>query len=456
MSKKRKQVIDDDLVVLEEENNVFAESENQEIVEQTEVENKPSKEEKAMEENLKREKQKFQADQKKKLDEAEQAVSKQSSKKKKILNWVFFAINIVVVIAILVIQLNGEGGVTSPQGLTFYGWPFLVLLIVFGANIFFDTFAVSYLMKKSTGKWRFGLSYKTNAIGRYYDYVTPLAAGGQPFQITYLKSHDIPIHSAMSIPLAKMVFQQLGWIVMSFICMIVSFTSSKYNTFVSVTSVIGFVLGSFMLFLIVFLSISKNWGRKLVVMVLKLLQKMRILKSYEKQYEKIMKVIEDYQSVMRQYAKSPKDFLILFFSYMLRLFMIYMIPYLVFSMYKGFDPSLFFDFYVMTVLIDLASSFFPLPGGTGMSELTFSAMFGSYFAGGTLFWALITWRLFSFYYYLLQGIAIICYDQFYGNRKYRWLQRKETLVEESVIFKQEQINRFRAERSKMRRQAKKK
>ena len=289
MSKKRKQVIDEDLVALEEEDNVFAEK--QDIVDQDLNDKKTSKEEKIMEENLKLEKQKFQEDQKKKLDEAEQAVSKQSSKKKKILNWVFFALNIVVVAIILVIQLNGEGGVTSPQGLTFYGWPFLVLLIVFALNIFFDTFAVSYLMKKSIGKWRFGLSYKTNAIGRYYDYVTPLAAGGQPFQITYLKSHEIPLHSAMSIPLAKMVFQQLGWIVMSFICMVVSFTSSQYNTFVSATSVIGFILGSFMLFLIIFLSISKNWGRKLVVMVLKLLQKMKILKSYEKQYEKIMKII---------------------------------------------------------------------------------------------------------------------------------------------------------------------
>lgn len=438
MAKKQNQNLEGELKTLENKGEVYAEK-NQKVVDNN------------------RDIEKLDAKQKKTLDEAEQRVSKQSSKKKRILNWVFFAINVLVVIGILIYQIfKGEGGVTSPAGLEIHAWPFLVLLLVFGLNIFFDTFIISYLMKGNIGKWRFGLSYKVNAIGRYYDAVTPLSTGGQPFQITYLKSHDLPLHSAMSIPLAKMIFQQICWVVLSFVIMIISFSTSKYNSFVSATSVIGFVLGSFMLFMVIFLSMSKKWGRKLVIGCLKLLQKMKILKSYEKVYEKIMKILEDYQSVMRQYAKSPKDFIVLFVSYMLRLVTIHTLPYLVFCLYKGFDGSLYFDFFVMSILIDLASSFFPLPGGTGMSELTFSAMFGVHFAGGTLFWALITWRLFSYYFYLIQGISIICYDTFYGNRKYKWLQRRETLVEESNIFKQEQINKFRAERSRQRRLAKKK
>ncbi len=441
MVKKRKQVIDEDVATLEKEGDISVDAEI-DVVDKTKEENKQEFDLISVEAD--------DQDQKKRLDEIEQTVSKQGSKKKKILNWIFFATNIAVVIGILVYQLLKEE-VKAPVDLKIFALPFLVLIFFFLLNIFLDTFTISYLMKRNTGKWRPGLSYKTNVIGRYYDAVTPLSSGGQPFQISYLKNRDVPIHSAMSIPLTKMVFQQICWVLVALVCMIIALASSKYNAFVSFASVIGFILGSTMLLIVMFFSMSRKGARKVVVMILKLLQKMKILKNYEKYYVKIMKTVEDYQSIMRHFAKSPKDFLVLFFSYLGRMMILYSIPYLVFSLYKGFNGSLYFDFLIMSVLIDLAASFFPLPGGTGMSELSFSTMFASYFSGGTFFWAFITWRFFSYYYYLIQGLCIISYDMAYGNRKFKWTLRKETLVEESKLFKQEQINRFKAERTKQRR-----
>ena len=255
----------------------------------------------------------------------------------------------------------------------------------------------------------------------------------------------------MSIPLTKMAFQQICWVLVSLVCMIIALASSKYNAFVSIASVIGFILGSFMLVIVVFFSMSKKGARKVVVFLLKILQKLKILKNYEKHYTRIMKTVEDYQSIMRHFAKSPKDFLVLFFSYLGRMLILYSLPYLVFSIYKGFNSDIYFDFLIMSVLIDLAASFFPLPGGTGMTELSFSTMFAGYFSGGTFFWAFLTWRFFSYYYYLVQGLLVISYDMAYGNRKFKWTLRKETLVEESKLFKQEQINKFKYERSKQKR-----
>ena len=39
----------------------------------------------------------------------------------------------------------------------------------------------------------------------------------------------------------------------------------------------------------------------------------------------------------------------------------------------------------------------------------------------------------------------------YGNRKYKWQVKREKLVEESMVFKQSQIDKFRADRAKRRR-----
>lgn len=390
-------------------------------------------------------------DQRKKLDEIEQSVSKQSSKKSKITNIVFFIVNILVVAGILVYQFLNED--MPEEGFNIDITYLLVCILIFGLVLVFDTLSISYLLKVSCGKWNFGLGYKVAEIGRYYDSVTPMATGGQPFQITYLKKRGTPLHTSLSIPLAKYEFQQMAWVVMSLICLIISFTSKGYGTFVGVTSIVGFILSAIVLFVTVFLSVCKSFGKKLVVKVLKLLYKMKIIKNYDKQYEKITKHISDFQDVMKQYAKSPKDFIAMFLISTAKLIVNYSIPFFI---VKIFIPTLpgseYITLFVMSLLVDLSASFFPLPGGTGMNEISFTAAFGAVIqSSGVLVWVLLVWRLFSYYIYLIQGMLILSYDMAYGNRKYRWQVKKNELMEESSIFKQNQIDRFRAERAKRRR-----
>ena len=114
----------------------------------------------------------------------------------------------------------------------------------------------------------------------------------------------------------------------------------------------------------------------------KLLNNLKLLEGRFPENENeivISKYIEDFQSVMQQYAKSPKDFFIMTITSIVRLIFYYSIPYFIYAMMKGFDSSLYVNFVVMSLLVDMASSFFPLPGGTGMNEISFSAMFASLF-----------------------------------------------------------------------------
>ena len=78
--------------------------------------------------------------------------------------------------------------------------------------------------------------------------------------------------------------------------------------------------------------------------------------------------------------------------------------------------ELFYTFFVLTVMVDLASSCCPLPGGTGMNEITFSVLFSSYLPS-QVFWALLLWRLASYYIWLILGLIILVYDFFVGNKK---------------------------------------
>lgn len=386
------------------------------------------------------------SEEKAKLDEAQQAVAKRSGKNKKVWNICMFFLNVGVIAGILLYTLFTNEFTPLSQIDINIQW-FFVALLFFSVAFVFDTWSVSHLLKKNCGKARFILSLKTNLCGRYYDAVTPLATGGQPFQVTYLISRDVPSAAALSVPMARLFFQQLTWLILSATCLIVTAVDKSFNMVVSIASAIGFILGFFTMFLTLFLSISKKTGKVLVVKTLKLLHKMKIVKNYEKQYQRVTKYVEDYQNIMTNYVKCPKDLIIMIFSCIARLILVYSIPFFVYCMFSDFDPSMFGRMMVMGVLIDLAASFIPLPGGSGASEISFSMMFGAYFAGGELFWALIIWRFFSYYIYLILGFGMVAYDFVYGNRKYKWQKVEKNLQVESRRFKDAQIANFRSERA---------
>lgn len=384
---------------------------------------------------------------KSKLDEAEQTVSKKSAKKKKITNILVFILNMGVVAGILAYQLVKEPFV-SLSGLGLNVGMLLLLIFMFFLAVGFDTISTAYLIRKDTGRWQLGLGFKSTTIGRYYDAITPMAVGGQPFQVAYLKKRDVSSSASLSIPVAKLMFFQLGMFLLSVIALIISSLDKSFGAFASIMSIIGFVLSFSVMFITIFLSLSKNFGKKIVVKVLKLLQRMRIIKNYEKQYLRVTKYVEDYQMIMHDYMKSAKDFIFMFGTSLIRMIVIYSMPFVIYSCFFNDGAiDLYFKFFVCGVLIDLSSGFFPLPGGTGMNELTFGALFGTFFSGGRLFWAIIFWRLVTYYSYILLGIIVLSYDISYGDRKFKWTKKERQLQEESLIFKQIQIQKFRKERA---------
>ncbi|MBP3619307.1 MAG: flippase-like domain-containing protein [Clostridia bacterium] len=390
-----------------------------------------------------------------KLVEASKEVEQKSSKKKKIKNVLFFILNVVLVAGILMWNIFSSDDFT-PLNLSEIKFQYVAVVLFFLVLIVvFDVMAVHRMIYRKTMRSRWALAYKSTSILRYYDAVTPMATGGQAFMVTYLTSRDVPGSTALSIPIAKLLFQNSAWLIITAVCLVVSFATGM-SSLVSVASILGFILAFALLAIILLLSLSKKVGNKLVTWVLKLLVKMRILKNYDKHYAKVQHFVEDYQNIMKEYGKTKFDIVYQIVLHGFRNILLFSIPYFI---YLAFPPSEgaaigdFSTFFVYAAMIDLASSFIPLPGGTGMNEITFTALFSQYLKGHT-FWALLLWRFCSYYFYLLQGLGVVSYDAVYGNRKYRWVKKKFNLQQESQEFKRLQIEVFRQERNKRRRKQK--
>lgn len=386
----------------------------------------------------------------KEMDENEQAVAKQKSKKSRNINLIFFLVNIGVLAGILISQISQQEDMSFSALINSTFSPGLLLFAIF---VWFviqvnDAYRVNILVKRSSGRSRPFLSYKTNAIGRYYDSITPMATGGQPFQVFYLKNRGINVAAAISVPMGKYVINQLCISFVWTVCLIWALTSSAGLT--TVLCVVGWAMNSLLMVAIIVLSINQRVGTKIVVGIMKLLQKMKIIKNYEKSYNQVIKIVTDFQVTIKNFVKDGWTFFKLIVSNMASMILNYSMAFLVYCMMIGwFDFSMYLEMFLLSVMIDMAASFVPLPGGTGVTELSFTALFAGLISpAAMLTWALIFWRILTYYIVLIQGIVVMAYDNAIGNRKYLWLKKKWELEAESISFAQDKLHEYTVEKKK--------
>ena len=379
-----------------------------------------------------------------KLEEVEQEIVETRSPKRKRITAIYWVVNVLIILGILLWNIFSADNFEPLEMFEIDNRYFLIALGFVVAIVLTDVFSVHRMIYRNTLRSRWATSFKSVAIYR----LSPFAAGGQPFMTSYLTSRDIPPMTAISIPVTKLLFQNIAWIIITTICMICSF-SMHMGVFISAISVIAFVITVLIVVGIMLISVSKKIGQKLVGAYVKVMVKLKLWKDYDKHYERIMGNFDDYQSIMRDYTKDFFDVVLQLFLAAARYIMIFSIPFFIFCAFKGYTPEVFSEFFVLTALIDLTTHIIPLPGGGGLNIITFAWLFSNYL-GGSTFWAMLVWQFCTFYFYLLQGVFVIAYDTLYGNRKYRWVQKKRILQKESQEFRKMQIDNFRSEREKRR------
>lgn len=367
------------------------------------------------------------------------ATNKKESKKKKLLNFLYFGLNVLVIAIVLAIQLSSEPNPKESITVIFSAnwWFLLCALLMFALGIVADQARCSILMRKATGRFRIYLSYKIVGVGRYYDVITPLSVGGQPFQVFYANKYGVKAGDGISVITAKYVFQQITYfVVVSYILFRNLFKNTLVNSgvlnggveagLVSTLSWIGYVVSAVVLFTIIFMALNKRVGSKLVAGTFKLLSKIKIgkfkvIKDYNKSFISTMKTVNSWQSTTKKYFHSWWVILVNIVSSILCIFANYTIPFFIYCAFAGWQPDMWINIVTIAVMVELASAFNPIPMGIGTADLGFNVLYGALFtlAGvSTAFvWAYIIWRVLVYYIYIIQGLGVITYDYAIGNKK---------------------------------------
>ena len=304
---------------------------------------------------------------------------------------------------------------------TTFSWQyFLIFLASIVVYIFFESLKYSYLMKISTGKWYLKNAIKAMLLGKYYDGVTPLGTGGQPFQIYYLHKRNVPAGVATAVPLVKYI---VSTFVFGIICAVFlglapsqfrgNEVSSAFSVSFMVLAWVSFAFYMLIPLVMVLLSVFPKAGKKIIAWIVMVLHKMRIVKRKYSVTKKYVFEVSEYRNALKLLIRKWYMLIPLILICVLVSFFYLSLPFLAMAAIGGNSENITLNFdsllqiWSLTAVSFFSASMVPTPGNSGAQEATSFFVFST-IAGisNVVGWVVFAWRFGNFYLYILVGILI--------------------------------------------------
>lgn len=340
-------------------------------------------------------------------------------RKRKILFTVLFLLAnalVVLVIALMEDRTGAKEPWANVRGYFETYWYYLVLafgmfaLIIAGDSLVFFT-----LMNRMNVKKSLSVSMRVSVLGRYYDRVTPWAMGGEPFQLAYLIKNKMKASDACAVTMSRHIIRFF----VTAIVVIGILVSSRINTDVWVMAIaILSVLGGLIVpvFMIV-CCFKPKIGQAIAKGTIGLLHKLKIVKDYDMELAKLQRGVDNFLKGIEYLSANKRVIIVIGLVALIELFANNSVPFLVMK-----SLGLQIDYWrtlVLCLFVNYASSFAPTPGGAGIAELSFYAIFASHVGGGLLFWAVLMWRLAVYYVPVFIGFVLQLIEGSYDIAK-KW------------------------------------
>ena len=275
--------------------------------------------------------------------------------------------------------------------------PCIICVLAF---IIFESIIMKYLFNTLGIKIRLMRCYLYSFVGFFFSCITPSASGGQPAQIVFMRKDKVSVaHSTLVLLLItvgyKSVLVLLGGIILIIRPKSIMAAVEPVEFWVWLGIILNIIFIVALLVLVYKPSLAKWFIKKII----SFLNKIRIIKDKEKWMVKtddLMTKYEDAAKYLREHKIVMLNVLILSIIQRVILFFITNIVYWSFHL-KG-TPAI--EILTLQCLISVGADMIPLPGGMGITERLFLAMFQPAFGELTLP-AMILSRGFSYYIQLL-------------------------------------------------------
>ena len=269
-----------------------------------------------------------------------------------------------------------------------------------------------------------GYSLKQGIINQQYcnffNGITPLSSGGQPFQVFLFKKQGFGISNGIGVVLIYFILYKFALLSFAIFAFIYNFKElnilvdqSKYNLlFILIIGFIIIALLSIFIILVTYLPFFTRLFHKII----NLLYKIKLIKKVENAHITLDEKIIHIKDNINRIFKNWKILIILILLMFIRFFVLYAIPFVCFyAINCDLGSKYFLDSMSLASYSSIISGIFPAPGGSVGVELAYTYLYKGFFAtklntldvDATIKSSLLLWRTITFYLGLILGAIVV-------------------------------------------------
>ncbi len=283
--------------------------------------------------------------------------------------------------------------------------PWLLFALIAASSYWIcEALCLRFLLQRLNSYVKITTTLKSSLIGFFFSAVTPFSIGSVPAQLVYLENKGISLDKAIPALMMKTMINLFmrGTLSIFMLFLFPSLFSGKNSLVVQMVLVF---YGSSILFtyFIVFHRSKRaiKYRIQFAQLCLRLSQKVSFLKA---PLFKLSESISQMQYSLQAYSSKinwlPKTSVIMLFGF----FCQSTIPFwilLAFNIHASLSSSVLLhsSYYLLQPLL-------PTPGGSGLAEMSFSAISKQYFGMASL-WLVLFWRLFTYFLPMAVGFFVL-------------------------------------------------
>ena len=338
-------------------------------------------------------------------------------KVKKLISVLFIVISVsaVIVIAFSNQEMGDAWGAISRLDIRWLGCIFLCWF----AYVLFEAAGTWVYLKRQGFQINLPRVFGSTLIGFYYSNITPGAAGGQPMQVNSLRKAGIPVGYGSLVITVRLVTNQFMVCLLSLVLFLLNrdFVYAQLGGAMWAVR-IGWLINFASVPLILSAAFCRKQVQKIGSKLIGLGGRMKLLKDREAAERNLSETLDSYDTALRELMHHPKQILLQLLCSGLSF--LGLTGCAVFTYYAfGQSGTSWLQILTLAFLLFISVSYTPLPGASGAQEGGFLLYFQGIFKDGTIGLALLTWRFFTYYLFLIIGVLVVLNEKLLLRRRER-------------------------------------
>lgn len=288
---------------------------------------------------------------------------------------------------------------------------FAVACLLFIVYFLVDSTALFILTRMYNKNIKFSDIVKMGIETKFFNGITPLASGGQPWQVYRLGKYSINYVDGTSIVSQNFLLFQIAMLIITSISLVIFhfFDVFSSDSLLYIVTIIGFLINLSVLGFLLVIGFTKRINYNVISFFVKIFAKLRLIKDYETTLNNWKKRCKAYRNNTIWLFRNKKVLVFGVILYLISTSIYYFIPFFVFLSF-GINDIRITTIYITSALIFIAGCCVPIPGASGGMEYAYIEYFSPFLSNQAILYStLIIWRFITFYLPTFIGGLYFCF-----------------------------------------------